>query len=95
MFIAEKFSGPSHAGLYFVEYQEQTTAIAQLAETPQIIFVRHIDATLTLDGFHENAHRFLRVDRLLGSPQVIKGDLAKAFRQRVIPRPYLFLARRR
>ena len=62
VFIAEKFAGATHAGLHFVENQQQPALIAQLAQAEHVNFIGHDDAALGLDRLDEDRDGFLRVD---------------------------------
>src|SRR5262249_4898485 len=86
-------AGSSHARLHFVEDQQQTMPVAQLAKSLQVAGRRQVDAALALDGFDQDGAGFT-VDELGHGVEIAEGSVAEAGQERFESLVILGLPRR-
>ena len=55
--------GSTHASLDFVDDEKNAVLIADLTQPGQELGIRHHDAALTLDGFHDDGRHFVGRDQ--------------------------------
>ena len=79
--IAPEATEPPHAGLHFVEYQQDIVLVAPLSQPLQVALGRHIDATLALQDFDHNGAGLI-CGRLAYRVQVLVGHIRIALRER-------------
>ncbi|HET6838656.1 MAG TPA: aspartate aminotransferase family protein, partial [Bradyrhizobium sp.] len=79
--VGEEIAGAAHAGLHFVERQQQAVLVAQLAQRLEECVRRRAHAALALHGLDQDAGG-LRADRLLHGFEIAVRHLVKTVHRR-------------
>src|SRR5579864_1746111 len=93
MLVAKQFAGAAHTGLDFVDDEKQVLAVAQVAQTRQVVLARHHDTALALNSLDHYRDRLI-VDGALERGDVVIRHEPEPGHQRQEALMVLFLAGR-